>query len=391
MRLRRWTFAITTALLLATAAARAGEEFPARAGERAALATEPEHAGPGETGLLGPLRIRDMTPFNLLRLDMLPAHAVEAGPGSWAIEAGLSFSNTFAMSDNVREYLRHRAGALGAGAGLRAPLSAADVAAIQAMGQDAYYVDGEFDLLEATFHYRVRRRMSVYVTLSAYDFTGGFMDGTIEGFHDSMNIENAGRQYVSRGRFQSVMEIGGAQSSSLAAPLEFGLGDPVIGMRQAFPLDGRRWTLVLSGEVKVAWRGEREALSTGTNDYGLQAALQGKFDRRAVYFNASFVSTDGQVFGIPLDRRIVPTVTAAYETSLTSHANFIVQVYASRSTVQDTTIDLLKADKYQASLGVRSRRGRIIYGLAVTENIKNFDNTPDVGMNLSLAWADLKP
>jgi hypothetical protein len=376
MRLRRWTFAVIAALLLAIAAARA----------------ESDTAGPDETGLLGPLRIRDMTPFNLLRLDMLPAHAVDAGPGSWAIETGLSFSNTFVMSDNVHEYLRHRAGAATDGAGHRgAPLSAADVAAIQAMGQDAYYVDGEFDLLEATFHYRVLRRTSVYVTLSAYDFTGGFMDASIEGFHDSMNIENAGREYVSRGRFQTVMSIDGAQSSSLTSPVEFGLGDPVLGMRQAFPLDGRRWTLVLSGEMKVAWRGEREALSTGTNDYGLQVALQGKFEQRAVYLDASFVSTDGRVFGIPLDRRIVPTVTAAYETSLTSHANFIVQLYASRSTVQDTTIDLLKADKYQASLGVRSRRGRLIYGLAVTENIKNFDNTPDVGMNLSLAWADLKP
>jgi len=383
MRLRRWTFAVITALLLAIVAARA-DETPGRDG----------------TGLLGPLRIRDMTPFNLLRLDMLPAHAVDAGPGSWAIEAGLSFSNTFVMSDNVHEYLRHRAetGAGGAaaasgvsGASHRgAPLSPADVAAIQAMGQDAYYVDGEFDLLEATFHYRVLRRTSVYVTLSAYDFTGGFMDASIEGFHDSMNIENA-RQYVSRGQFQTVLSIDGVQSSSLTAPLGFGLGDPVFGMRQAFPLDGRHWTLVASGEVKVAWRGEREALSTGTSDYGVQLALQGKFAERALYFNASFVSTDGQVFGIPLDRRIIPTVTAAYETSLTTYANFIFQVYASRSTVQDTTIDLLKADKYQASLGVRSRRGRLIYGLAVTENIKNFDNTPDVGMNLTLAWADLKP
>jgi hypothetical protein len=385
MRLRRWTFAVITALLLTGVAVSADTGATARADEPSATRAD-EATGPGETGLLGPLRIRDMTPFNLLRLDMLPAHAVDAGPGSWAIEAGLSFSNTFVMSDNVHEYLRHRATASGA-----APLSAADVEAIQAMGQDAYYVDGEFDLLEATFHYRVLRRTSVYVTLSAYDFTGGFMDASIEGFHDSMNIENAGRQYVSRGRFQTVMSIDGAQSSSLEAPLGFGLGDPVIGMRQAFPLGGRRWTLVLSGEVKVAWRGERETLSTGTNDYGLQVALQGKFAERAVYFNASFVSTDGQVFGIPLDRRLVPTVTAAYETSLTSHANFIVQVYASRSTVQDTTIDLLKADKYQASLGVRSRRGRLIYGLAVTENIKNFDNTPDVGMNLTLAWADLKP
>src|SRR5216117_1812669 len=64
----------------------------------------------GETDLLGPLRIRDMTPFNLLRLDMLPAHAVAAGRGSWAIEADVAYSNTFVMSDNVRNYLEGRGG-----------------------------------------------------------------------------------------------------------------------------------------------------------------------------------------------------------------------------------------------------------------------------------------
>src|SRR5213593_3095816 len=80
------------------------------------LAAAPE---PAATELLGPLRIRDMTPFNLLRLDMLPAHAVPGGAGSWAIEADLSYSNTFMMSDNVRSYLEGR------GAGRR-PLTQAD-------------------------------------------------------------------------------------------------------------------------------------------------------------------------------------------------------------------------------------------------------------------------
>src|SRR5258705_13276074 len=96
-----------------------------------ALAVTPAR---GETELLGPLRIRDMTPFNLLRLDMLPAHAVAAGPGSWAIEADLSYSNTFVMSDNVRTYLEGRGGG-------RRPLTQADADAILAMGEDAYYVD----------------------------------------------------------------------------------------------------------------------------------------------------------------------------------------------------------------------------------------------------------
>src|SRR6185503_3650043 len=116
----------------------------------AALLASPAKA---ETDLLGPLRIRDMTPFNLLRLDMLPAHAVAAGRGSWAIEANLSFSNTFVMSGNVRDFLQARGG--------HGALTAADAEAILGLGEDAYYVDGEFGLLETTFHYRVRRTTSV--------------------------------------------------------------------------------------------------------------------------------------------------------------------------------------------------------------------------------------
>src|SRR2546428_10113124 len=129
----------------------------------------------GETELLGPLRIRDMTPFNILRLDMLPAHAVAAGAGSWAIEADLSYTNTFVMSENVKTYLEQR--------DTRRPLTQADVRAILALGEDAYYVDGEFALLDLTFHYAFAPESSVYFTLPAYSFTGGFLDATIESFH----------------------------------------------------------------------------------------------------------------------------------------------------------------------------------------------------------------
>ena len=39
--------------------------------------------------------------------------------------------------------------------------------------------------------------------------------------------------------------------------------------------------------------------------------------------------------------------------------------------MRESNIDVIKADKFQASLGLPSRRGRLIYGLAVTENVKN--------------------
>ncbi|HZN02862.1 MAG TPA: DUF3187 family protein, partial [Candidatus Polarisedimenticolia bacterium] len=150
-------------------------------------------------------------------------------------------------------------------------------------------------------------------------------------------------------------------------------------------------TLVMSGEAKIAWQGERPFLSTGTNDYGAQLALQRKFSRQAVYCNASLVSTDGRVFGLELGRRVIPTFTAAWEVEMTEFTNLIGQVYASKSTIRDTSMEVITADKYQVSVGVRSRRGGLIYGFAFTENVKNFDNTPDVGLTLTLAWADLMP
>jgi len=344
------------------------------------LGVAPAHA---ETDLIGPLRLRDTTPFNILRLDMLPAHAVRGGRGSWAIEADLSYTNTFVMSDNVRSYLEARGGG-------RRPLDAADAAAIENLGEDAYYVDGEFGVLDLTFHYALVSRTSVYLTLSLYTFGGGFLDGTIEGFHSLIGNGTDGRDLVGRNRFQTVMSLKGLRTVFLEAPLDGGVGDPVLGLRHSW-LFGPRWALVADGAVKLAVRGEQTLLSTGANEYGLQTSLQGKFNRQGAYFSAALVRTDGRVLGVRLGSRTVPTLTAAWEVGLTRHTSAIVQAYASQSALRDTTLDEIKTNKYEMSVGLRSHRGHFIYGVAVIENIASFENTPDVGLSLTLAWLSLRP
>jgi Protein of unknown function (DUF3187) len=345
-----------------------------------ALAATPAQ---GQTELMGPLRIRDMTPFSLLRLDMLPAHAATGGPGSWAIEAELTHTNTFVMSGNVRTYLEDH--------GERQALTQTDAEAIQGLGEDAYYVDGEISLLDLTFHYAPTRRSSVYLTLPLYDYTGGFLDGTIESFHDTFGLGAAGRDAVARNRFQGVVSFGDQSISLLDSPVERGVGDPVLGVRHHWPLGESHWRLVVDGAAKVALRGERLFLSTGSNDYGLQASLQGLYKRQGFYFSASAVRTDGRVLGAPLGSRVVPTVTVAYELGVTPRTNVVLQLYASESGIRDTPIDEIKANKYQASLGLRSHRGKLLYGFAVIENVANYQNTPDIGLSLTLAWLSPRP
>lgn len=338
----------------------------------------PAQGQTNETELLGPLRVRDMTPFNILHLDLLPAHACTGGPGTWAVEVDFSRTNTFVMSDNVRDYLDRR--------GSREPLTEEDEQAIRSLGEDFYFFDGEIALLDFTFHYGVTERSSVYLTLPVYDFTGGWFDSTVEGFHSTFGFGSAGRDLVPRDRFQAMASLGGRRVTILDNKLSGGLGDPVFGLRYAWPVPRSAWTLVLDGAAKLALQDVDTFRSTGGNDFGVQVSLQRKLRRQGIYLSGSLVRTEGKSLGIPLGNRVLPTLTAAYEVGLTPQTSVVLQLYASESAVRGTSLTEIKAHKYEASLGIRSRAGRLLYGVAVTENLGNYQNTPDIGLTLTLGW-----
>src|SRR5690606_682538 len=81
----------------------------------------------------------------------------------------------------------------------------------------------------------------------------------------------------------------------------------------------------------------------------------------------------------------IPTAIAGWERQFTRRLGFVLQVYASRSTVQNTRLDELSADKLQATVGLQWRHRGHVIRLGLTENLRNFHNTPDVGLTLSVA------
>ncbi len=328
---------------------------------------------------IGLLRVRDLTPFGILRLDFLPAHAVTATPGTWALEANLSYQNTYVLSENVADYLEARGG------GGRVELTQADVEALRALGEEAYLVDLELGLVDLTAHYRFTRHWGGYLTVPVMVFRDGYLDSAIESFHDQFGFSTAHRDLVERNRFQVVVAAQGA-SLAILEPPDDGVGDPVFGVRYSRFAEPERWNLILEGAMKVAWRHDRPFLSSGKSDAGVQLSWQRFFERQAFYVTTSavyFSGSDNQV--TPDLEEVIPTVVLGWERRLTRHTNLIAQLYASPSVVSDSTIDELTADKYLASFGLQSRRGRWFYRFALTENLQNFSNTPDVGLTLSVA------
>jgi Protein of unknown function (DUF3187) len=323
---------------------------------------------------LGLFRVRDLTPFGLTRLDFLPAHSVNEPPNTFAVELSVSYQNTWARSKNVAWYLKSRGDS-------RMPVTSADIDAITTLGGDAYLVDGEYGLLDLTLHYRASTHFGTYLTVPYLFFSGGNLDSTIESFHGALGFGDSRRKLVPRNQWMMIAKLQNKTIVQTSPPSD-AFGDPVLGVRYSLFDKPQSWNLILESAVKIPRGNEQFMISTGDADYGLQASYQRFFDRNALYATLALVYYNAPDIEIARDEWI-PTVILGWETRMSGHTGFVLQFYGSRSTVQETTLPELSANKYQVTSGVQwNFRGNFVrFGL--TENIGNFNNTPDVGLTLS--------
>ena len=340
------------------------------------------HAPAGEGRFYGLMRERDLTPFGFMRLDMRPAHAVSTEPGSWALETDVPFQNTWALSPGVEKYLTSLESTG------RRELGPAEVQAIRDLPGENYLVDLEAAVYDATVHYKLARDWSAYLVVSAVSFRGGFMDDTIEKFHDSFGFSTFGRPALARNRVNTVFDLKGASYTNLDAGSSGGLLDPVFGLRYSSPQRLHGWNFSLEGAAKVPAAGQRDFLSTGRMDVGLQASAQRRGHRQAFYVNAALVWYGGGQAPSPQAQQVVPTLVLGYELRLTERTNLNLQGYVSPSLYSKHETDLreLRANKYQATLGLRHRVENHVWTIGITENLQNVNNTPDIGFQVGFAY-----
>ena len=214
----------------------------------------------------GLLRARDLTPFGYLRLDMRPAHAGSLAPGAWAIETDLAYQNTWALSPEVERYLNSLPG--------RRELGPTELQAMRDLPGENYLVDVELAQLDVTLHYQISADWSAYLILSGATFGGGFLDSTIEGFHDTIGSSTFGRPAAARNDVNVLFDLKSGQYASFDSPVSGGLLDPVIGVRYSGVSISQRWRLTLESAVKIPVADRQSLLSTGRTDFGVQGSLQ---------------------------------------------------------------------------------------------------------------------
>jgi Protein of unknown function (DUF3187) len=336
--------------------------------------------------LYGLLRERDLSPFGILRLDMRPAYALSIQPGQWAVEVGVGYQNTWALSPNVEHYLEsiEKNG--------RHAMGPADIAAIQGLPGENYLVDTELGMVDFTLHYRFSQTLTGYATLSAITYQGGFLDSTIEQFHSTFGFSTFGRHAINRNDVNMLLFLKSAHYESLGAPTHGGMTDPSFGLRYAGITLPGKWRLVVEGAVKVPYRSHELLITTGRTDFGAQASLQHVGDHQAFYISTEVVYYGGSVEPVPQDATYIPTLVFGYERALSARTNFNVQGYISKSVYsrKETDLDELLGNKYQVSVGFRHRTEHFVYTYGITENLQNIDNTPDIGVQFGLAYVPFR-
>jgi len=330
----------------------------------------------------GLMRERDLTPFGFMRLDMRPAHAVSTEPGSWALETDMAFQNTWALSPEVEKYLT------GLEPTGRRKLGAEELQAIRDLPGENYLVDLEAAVYDVTVHYKLARDWSAYVVASGVSFRGGFMDNAIEQFHDTFGFSTFGRPALARNQVNTIFDLKGTSYADLDAGTTGGLLDPVLGLRYSSPQRLRGWNFSLEGAAKVPVAGQRDFLSTGRLDVGVQASAQHRGARQAFYVDVAAVWYGGGQVPSPQEQQVVPTLIVGYERKLTARTNINLQGYMSPSLYSRGETDLreLRATKYQATLGLRHRIANYVWSVGLTENLQNINNTPDMSFQLGFAW-----
>jgi hypothetical protein len=333
-----------------------------------------------EADFFGLLRARDITPFGFLRLDMRPTHAVNVPAGDWGFEMELAYQNTWALSPEVETWL----GTLEGG---RRVIGPAELEAIRALPGENYLADFELGLIDMSFQYKFSTQWAAYAVVSGVHYGGGFLDSSIESFHDAFGFSDFGRPAVVKNGTSYILDLKNSEVALFEAPTSGGLLDPTLGLRYSGLTLGKDWKIIVEAAVKVPIDGRRDLLSTGRTDYGLQATLQNFGERHAWYIAGSAVYYAGSPNFAPNDAKVIPTLIVGYERHLSQNTHVILQGYVSPSVYshKDTDLDDLLATKYQASLGFYHRIGAGLISFAVTENLQNLNNTPDIGFQLGFA------
>jgi hypothetical protein len=347
--------------LLAFAAA----VLPLRAGDEGAVAG---------SWFGDPLPLRGQMPSLLPFLELTPATAFLLPRGAWRFNAGLAYENTHAVSDDmVRTYSD--------GARHLLTLSDLEVIAAGSKGGTAYLVDGETLRLMLSGSVGLGARLEAGFELPLLFHTGGFLDGTIESYHDHLGFGDGGRSAFEQDRYI----VGYADPDGTfyleGAPGGLRPGDLGLTLRGSIfesPSGGSAVAATLGLEVPTGDVDRLEGNGAFDAAFGIEASW--RFSRSSLHAGGRYTVPGGWDAAPWVDLGARAGGFAAWERRFGADWGMLAQVVFGRGPMPHRVDADLGDETIEMALGFRILAGDLgEIDLALLENLLPSKNAPDVG------------
>ncbi|MDH5388458.1 MAG: DUF3187 family protein [Gammaproteobacteria bacterium] len=332
-----------------------------------------------------PFHVRDYTFPGFLLLGFSSEPSAPLGVGHSAYGIHYTVVNDYQLSPAIANYLvkTHADG--------RRQLDSADINFIlsQPAGQ-SYYIDGEVSMLEFTSNWGLTNRLDFGVSINLIAYGGGFLDSAIYDFHEAFGIGQHSRDRVPNEDFMVVL---GLQPNNplvmLNPPTSGGFGDPSFFLRYAFPNDYKSWKFNLSAGIKAPLADENVFLSTGSWDAGFQLIADKRFQRDAYIINVGTIFPgDIRVRNFDLPSLSFMNLNWLHSFEGENHKKFFLQFILAEHPFHRVIDTELSDLEFQITTGLKWNTSVGVIGIGLTENLLNFNNTPDIGFHFT--WGILK-
>ena len=332
-----------------------------------------------------PFGVRDYSFPDFLILGFAAAASAPLGRGHSAYEMHYSVVNDHQVSPAVANYL------IGIHGGDRRSLTSTDIDFILSLPKgESYYIDGEVSMLEFTTYWGLTNDLDFGINVNFIAYGGGFLDSTIYDFHDNLDLGQHSRDQVIDNDFLVVLGLQpGNPLVFLKPPTSGGLSDPSFFLRYAFPDDYKGWNFNLTTGLKVPLADEDVFLSTGSWDAGFQFIADKRYLRDAFIINAGIVYP-GDIKKHNMDLSSLPFVNLSWLHGFEGQMRkrFFLQMLFSEHPFHETVNTQLSDIQFQITAGLKYDTSVGVIGIGFTENILNFNNTPDLGLHFT--WDILK-
>lgn len=327
----------------------------------------------------GPIRIRNQFPLSLHFLSFPGEDAQPVGRGRTLFALDITTANTFVQSDDL---LRN-------GDSARSSLTSEEFERLLAAQpqRQQFLFDGEVTRASFLIRRGISDRAELQIEIPYIHLGGGFLDGAIEGFHESFGLDNAARSGYARDKLQIALYLDPEQRLFKSFKETSGLGDSVVSMKFLLLREtGRLPAAALRIAVKPPTGGSRSLLSSGHVDYGANLALAKHYPRQAFYLNLGYVISGGW-WALPnLELADVRTILFAYEHALGPRRSLIVQDLIHSSFFAQATKSGLAEISHEVTVGIKTTtRTNIDWTIAITENYATYTSSPDVGVHVGFA------